>query len=116
MALNSVDNGRPCVDNTNMRIPLILTFLGLSSAAALFGASPVAQVIGTESITVAGISAPARNFVPLAPGDDVATQNGTAVVQFRDGSNVTLQSNSVLRVEGQAGSPVVGKERQKEGA
>jgi hypothetical protein len=84
-----------------------MTVLGVSSAAALFGASPVAQVIGTESITVAGIAAPARNFVPLAPGDDVATQSGTAVVQFRDGSNITLQSNSILRVEGQAGSPVV---------
>ncbi|MGD0499006.1 MAG: hypothetical protein ABSC23_11280 [Bryobacteraceae bacterium] len=90
-----------------MRISWVVALLGVSSATAVFGAAPVAQVIGTESIDVAGIAAPARNFVPMSVGDDVATHGGAAVVQFRDGSNVTLQPNSTLRVEGQAGSPVV---------
>ena len=45
--------------------------------------------------------------MPVALGGEVATARGVAVLQFRDGSNVTLQPNSVLRVEGQASQPVV---------
>ena len=50
---------------------------------------------------------PARNYVPVAAGDEVATQNGAAVIQFRDGSNVTLPPNSKVRIEGQPSKPVV---------
>ena len=71
------------------------------------GATPVARVIGTEAVDVDGIAAPARNFVPVAVGDEITTQAGSAVVQFRDGSNVVLQPNSQLRIEGQAARPEV---------
>jgi hypothetical protein len=74
---------------------------------ALMAAAPVAQVIGSEPLRVDGIAAPARNAVPVALGGEVATGRGVGVVQFRDGSNVTLQPNSVLRVEGEANKLVV---------
>jgi hypothetical protein len=58
-------------------------------------------------VEIDGIGAPARNFVPVAIGDQVATQNGAAVVQFRDGSSVSLQPNSKLRIEGETSRPEV---------
>jgi len=58
-------------------------------------------------VSVAGISAPARNAVPVSIGDEVATNRGIATVQFRDGSNITLQPSSLLRIEGLSNRPVV---------
>ena len=43
---------------------------------------------------------PARNFAPVAIGDEVATQAGSAVVQFKDGSDVVVQPKSRIRIEG----------------
>jgi hypothetical protein len=39
--------------------------------------------------------------MPVSIGDEVKTKGGSAVVQFPDGSGVTLQPNSTLRIEGQ---------------
>jgi len=90
-----------------MRITCVAIAFCVALSSALFAAAPVARVIGSESVSVAGIDSPARNAVPVALGDEVSTEAGTAVIQFRDGSNVTLAPRSTLRVEGQAGRPVV---------
>jgi hypothetical protein len=90
-----------------MRIRSVAIAFCVAGGTVLFAASPVARVIGTQSISVAGIESPARNAVPVALGDEVSTEAGTAVVQFRDGSNVTLAPKSVLRLEGQSGRTVV---------
>lgn len=73
--------------------------LYLTSSAVALSAAPVARVISTQPIEVGGITAPARNFVPIATGEAITTHQAPAVVQFRDGSNVVLQPNSELRVE-----------------
>src|SRR5690242_17438043 len=74
------------------------------AAAVSFGATPVARVIGTDSIEVDGITAPARNYTPLQVGSRVSTKRGAAVLQFRDGSSVSMQANSVVSLEGDAGA------------
>lgn len=80
--------------------------LALAAASFLaFGATPVARVVGDQPIDVDGITAPARNFVPVSLGGQISTSHGTAVVQFTDGTSVTLQPNTQLRIEGQPGSP-----------
>jgi len=86
-----------------MQIPALgkkfLAFLSVSMVA--FSANPVGRVISSASVDVDGIAAPSRNFVPVSIGDEVTTKGAPAVVQFPDGSGVTLQPNSKLRIEGQ---------------
>src|SRR5579883_1292344 len=77
------------------------TILGCAISAGLsFGATAVARVISTDPVDVDGITMPARNFAPVAIGDEVATQAGSAVVQFKDGSDVVVQPKSRIRIEG----------------
>jgi len=75
--------------------------LCVSAAAVVFGANPVGRVISSAPVDVNGIAAPARNYVPVSIGDEITTKGTSAVVQFPDGSGVTLQPNSKLRIEGQ---------------
>ena len=76
-------------------------------AAASFGATPVARVIGTEAIDVDGITTPARTYAPVKPGNRITTHRGAAVLQFRDGSSVAVQPNSAVAVEGTGDAPQV---------
>jgi hypothetical protein len=91
--------------NQTMRLSAKFVCLGITVPLVLFGATPVARVISTQPINVDGIVGPARNFVPLAVGDEVTTDTAAAVVQFPDGSQVTLQPHSKLRIEGQPSGP-----------
>ena len=79
----------------------------LVSVAAFANEAPVARVIGTQPVEVDGITAPASNFVPLSIGGQVSTKSGAAVIQFVDGTSVTLQPNSQLKIEGQSSRPTV---------
>ena len=73
----------------------------ISASLVAFGANPVGRVISSSPVEVDGITAPARNFVPVSIGDIVTTKGGSAVVQFPDGSaRLTLQPNSSLKIEG----------------
>ena len=74
---------------------------------ALASELPVARVIGTQPVDVNGVTAPASNFVPVSIGSDVSIKSGVAILQFVDGTSVTLQPNSQLRIEGQFSSPTV---------
>ncbi len=83
-----------------------ILFLGVAAAIVSLAAAPVARVISTAPVNVDGILGPARNFVPLALGAEVTTDGASAVIQFTDGTTVTLQPHSTLRIEGQPSAPV----------
>jgi len=89
-----------------MQSTIKIASLGVVLACVSFAAAPVARVISTQPVNVDGIIGPARNFVPLAVGDEVTTDGATAVIQFPDGSAVTLQPHSKLRIELQSSGPV----------
>jgi hypothetical protein len=76
-----------------------------TGAVNCFGEPPIAKIISNEPIEINGIMAPARNYIPIGLGGEVSTHSSTAVIQFSDGSTVSLQPNSQLRIEGSAGSP-----------
>jgi len=84
--------------------PLVLS---IAAAVVAFGANPVGRLISSAPVEVNGIAAPARNYVPVSIGDEITTKGASAVVQFPDGSGVTLQPNSKLRIEGQPAKPSV---------
>jgi len=78
--------------------PLMLPIFAVVVA---FGANPVGRLISSAPVDIDGIAAPARNYVPVSVGNEITTKSASAVVQFADGSGVTLQPNSKLRIEGQ---------------
>jgi hypothetical protein len=79
----------------------------LAAAVSAFGAAPVARVISNDAIEVDGITAPARNFMPVSLGGEITTHGAPATIQFPDGTSVSIQPNSQLRVDGLAGHPEV---------
>jgi hypothetical protein len=89
-----------------MQIRIRIVCLGVAAALVSFAATPVARVISTQPVNVDGIIGPARNFVPLTVGNEVTTDTAPAVIQFADGSVVTLQPHSKVRIEGQSSGPV----------
>jgi len=95
---------KPILKHMQVRVKILL--LTVSFTLVSFAAAPVARVISTEPVNVDGIIGPARNFVPLAVGNEVTTEGASAVVQFPDGSAVTLQQHSKLRIEGTPSGPV----------
>jgi hypothetical protein len=92
--------------NHAMQVTSRIISLGIAITLGSFAATPVARVISKEPLNIDGIIGPARNFVPLSIGDEIATDNASAVVQFPDGSVVTLQPHSKLRIESQPSGPV----------
>jgi hypothetical protein len=68
---------------------------------------PVARIISIQPFDVDGITAPASNFVPVSIGSQVSTKDSPAVIQFVDGTSITLQANSTLRIQGQPSSLAV---------
>jgi hypothetical protein len=92
--------------NKTMQIRTRIVCLGVAAALVSFAATPVARVISAQPVNVDGIIGPARNFVPLTIGNEVTTDSASAVIQFADGSVVTLQPHSKVRIEGQPSSAV----------
>jgi hypothetical protein len=89
-----------------MQLSIRILYIGVAVVLASFAAAPVARVISTQPVNVDGIIGPARNFVPLAVGNEVTTDSASAVVQFRDGAMVTLSPHSKLRIEEEPSGPV----------
>ena len=77
------------------------------AGGAALASVPVARVISTEPVAIDWIAAPARNFTPVGLGGDVKTGSASALLQFPDGTSVTLQANSELKIEGTVGKPVI---------
>jgi hypothetical protein len=92
--------------NQTMQIRIRIVFLGVAAALVSFAATPVARVISAQPVNVDGVIGPARNFVPLTVGNEVTTDTAKAVIQFADGSVVTLQPHSKVRIEVQPSGPV----------
>jgi hypothetical protein len=88
-----------------MRTSLALVGLIVTGTVAGFGALPVGRVISTESIDIDGISAPARNFVPVELGGEVKTGSAPATIQFSDGTRAVIRPNSTVKIDGRPGSP-----------
>lgn len=91
-----------------MKRLLLFSAAALVSVAALFAESPVASVTGGEPFLLRGHSVPEgiSNW-PVMVGDSIGTTTSrSAVVQFNDGSRVTLAPNSTGKVEQGANSLV----------
>lgn len=76
---------------------------------ACYAASPIATISSTQSVIVSGITVPTHRVIswPVAVHDEIITQTAPAMVRFGDGTVVTLQRNSRMRVEsGAAGLEV----------
>jgi hypothetical protein len=70
-------------------------------ACQCFGAAPVAAVSSSEPIIVSGITVPANRVIswPVSVNDEITTQSAPAMVRFTDGTVVTLQRNSHMRLD-----------------
>jgi hypothetical protein len=66
-----------------------------------FGATPVATISSTQPVVVSGITIPTNRVMswPVAVNDEIATQTAPAVLRFTDGTIVTLQRDSRMRLE-----------------
>jgi hypothetical protein len=88
-----------------MRRTNVLLVLLIIATVSTFAGTPIANVISAESIDVNGITAPARNYIPIELGGQVTTRNSSATIKFADGTTVVLQPNSVMKIDGKAGAP-----------
>jgi hypothetical protein len=77
----------------------------LAATLAASAATPIANVISADSVAVDGITAPARNYIPVQAGDVVSSKSATAVVRYTDGTTVILQPNSRVKIDTRAGNP-----------
>ncbi len=71
-----------------------------------FGAAPVATISSTQPLVISGVTVPANRVIswPVSIHDEIATQAAPAMLRFTDGTIVTLQRNSRLKLEqGKAG-------------
>lgn len=66
-----------------------------------FGATPLATISSSQSIVVSGIAVPTNRVMswPVSLNDEIVTQTAPAVVRFTDGTVVTLQRNSRMRLD-----------------
>jgi hypothetical protein len=74
-----------------------------------FGAAPVATISSTQPIVVSGITVPTNRVIswPVAVNDEIVTQAAPAMLRFTDGTVVTLQRNSRMKLnQGSSGVEV----------
>src|ERR1043166_8020760 len=73
-------------------------------AAGLLGAarSTVARVFRAEPVQIRGVSVDMKGLAswPVALNDDIVTKDAPANIQFSDGSSVSLQKNSQVKIQG----------------
>lgn len=71
------------------------------AACQCFAATPVAAVSSNQPIVVSGITVPTNRLIswPLSVNDEITTQSAPAMVRFSDGTVVTLQRNSHMRLD-----------------
>ena len=84
----------------------LVAFAFFLVALQCFGASPVATISSTQPLVISGVTVPANRVIswPVSVHDEIATQTAPAMLRFNDGTVVTLQRNSRLRLEqGKAG-------------
>lgn len=81
----------------------ILATLALCGFSYSFAAS-VATVSSTGSVTVSGVRVPTERLIswPISATDEIVTTNTPAVIRFSDGSRLTVQRNSSVRLQASA--------------
>lgn len=85
---------------------IVVAFAFFLVALQCFGASPVATISSTQPLVISGVTVPANRVIswPVSIHDEITTQSAPAMLRFNDGTVVTLQRNSRLRLEqGKAG-------------
>jgi len=85
----------------------LVPFLLIAGSVPGWGAVPVARVISTDPVTIDGITAPGRNYIPVGLGGHVKTAGSSAVLQFRDGTSVVLEAHSELKIDTAFGRPMI---------
>ena len=80
-------------------VPSSTLFFALS--VGLFAAAPVATVTSTGAFELHGATVRIEGVPswPMMVGDDIRTTNAAAIIEFRDGSRVTLGEKSRAKVE-----------------
>ena len=89
------------------RNALILVLAAL--AWQCFGATPIATISSSQPVVVSGITVPTNRVLswPVAVNDEIVTQTAPALLRFTDGTVVTLQHDSRMRlVDGPSGVEV----------
>jgi hypothetical protein len=83
-----------------MRPVFVLTYAVLFAGGALFG-GPVATISSSGTFELRGVEVKVDGVPswPMLAGDDVRTTNAPALIQFRDGTRVTLAEKSQAKVE-----------------
>jgi hypothetical protein len=79
----------------------VLIFVLALMAWQCFGATPIATISSTQPVVVSGITVPTNRVMswPVAVNDEIATQTAPAVLRFSDGTVVTIQRDSRMRLE-----------------
>ncbi len=91
---------------------LLYTLL-LAAATSAFGAGASDAVIGrvmsSQPVTINGTNIPAQSVVswPVSVSDEIATSSEGAMIQFKDGTTLSLQGNTTARVEPPTKMPAV---------
>ena len=65
-----------------------------------FAATPVAAISCNQSVVISGITVPADRVIswPVSINDEIVTQSAPAMLRFNDGTVVTLQRNSRMKL------------------
>lgn len=65
------------------------------------GASPIGSISSTQPIVVSGITVSTHRVMswPVAVNDEIVTRTAPATLRFTDGSVITLQRNSRMKLE-----------------
>jgi len=79
----------------------LLSSLAVAAATCMSAAKPVASVTSSSSFVLRGnvINTDGVPTWPIMAGDEIAANSGPVTVSFNDGSRMTLQQNSLARVE-----------------
>jgi len=84
--------------NPTKRIPL----LAVALAGSLLAGTPVAKLVATDGVLVKGVALPTTTQLayPVSLNDEIATTKAKpATLEFSDGSKVTVQAGSTIRLE-----------------
>lgn len=86
-------------EKLNMMVRIFV--VGLAFTVVAFAATPVATISSASSFELHGVTVRTDGVPswPMMAGDEIATADAPAVIQFRDGSRVTLAGGSRAKVE-----------------
>lgn len=82
---------------------------GLLAVSLALAAGPVGTVSSKDAFRLRGKTVPAAGVPswPVMAGDELATEQGPATLQFKDGSRVVLGKSSKARLEEAEGSLIL---------